>query len=57
MPLKKIADPPPRPCLHPEHNFPSMIVLDPGTYEYTCPGCGASRIVRVTGPSCTTLHV
>jgi hypothetical protein len=27
-------------CQHPEHNFPSMIVLDPGVWEHECPGCG-----------------
>jgi len=37
--LKKIADVP-KPCLHPCHNPPSHIVLEPGVYEYTCPGCG-----------------
>ena len=27
-------------CTHPEHNSPTMIVLQPGEYEHTCPGCG-----------------
>ena len=34
-------------CLHPNHNPPGHIVLSPGTYEYTCPGCGATQIVNV----------
>ena len=34
-------------CNHPEHDPPGFIVLQPGTYEYTCPGCGAVRIVGV----------
>jgi len=37
--LEKIKDAP-KPCLHPEHNPPTHIVLKPGTYRYTCPGCG-----------------
>lgn len=43
MPLRKIADPPKPPCRHPEHSppQPQMIDLPPGTYEHTCPGCGA----------------
>jgi hypothetical protein len=28
------------PCIHPEHNPPTHIVLEPGLYEYECPGCG-----------------
>lgn len=27
-------------CRHPSHNPPGMIVLEPGHYEYECPGCG-----------------
>jgi len=34
-------------CRHPEHEPPTMIVLQPGTYDWTCPGCGAVRTVRV----------
>lgn len=33
--------------MHPEHNPPNMIVLEPGTYEHTCPGCGAMTIFVV----------
>lgn len=44
--LEKISDKP-VPCLYPEHNFPSHIVLEPGTYKYTCPNCRQSTIVRV----------
>ena len=44
MPFKKIKDDerwaPPKLCMHPEHNPPGMIVLQPGTYEYSCPACG-----------------
>jgi hypothetical protein len=45
MPFKKIEEPDkwnpgPEPCWHPEHNPPMHIVLEPGTYAYTCPGCG-----------------
>lgn len=38
--LRKIADLPKPPCRHPEHNPPSMIVLEPGVYEHICPACG-----------------
>jgi hypothetical protein len=37
----KIADLKPQEiCRHPEHNPPTMIVLEPGVYEHTCPNCG-----------------
>lgn len=35
-------------CSDPEHNPPTMIVLEPGSYEYTCPTCG--RLVFFTVP-------
>ena len=40
--LKKIDDGKwvKNPCLCPEHNPPMHIVLEPGTYEHTCPLCG-----------------
>jgi hypothetical protein len=37
--LRKIGDSE-QVCLSPEHNPPSHIVLEPGTYEYVCPSCG-----------------
>ena len=50
MPFKKLPDAeqwnPPKACRHPEHNPPTMIVLQPGTYEWSCPACG--HTVRVT---------
>lgn len=39
MTLKKIAEAP-KPCTSSEHNPPSMMVYEPGTYEYACPSCG-----------------
>ena len=51
MPLRKIADVT-LPCTHSEHNPPSMIVLDPGTYEHTCPGCGAKVVFMVGAVVC-----
>ena len=57
--MKKIADVPSileqtawyykdrPPCLHPEHNPPTNIVLDPGVYEHECPSCGHSQIVTI----------
>lgn len=32
-------------CRHPEHNPPGHIVLQPGVYEYTCPGCGRTQTI------------
>lgn len=28
-----------RPCKHPEHNPPSMMVYEPGEWEHECPSC------------------
>ena len=36
-------------CHHPEHNPPGHIVLQPGAYEYECPGCG--RISHINVPA------
>jgi hypothetical protein len=49
MPLKKIKDLS-KPCLNPEHNPPMHIVLEPGVYEHTCPGCGKTQIFTVRRP-------
>ena len=54
MTLRKIRNLPEteRPCSHPEHNPPGMIVLDPGVYEHTCPACGKrTEFVVPYGPS------
>lgn len=48
--LKKIEDF--KPCLSPEHNPPSNIVLSPGKYEYTCPSCGEKTIFSVPLITC-----
>ncbi len=48
MPLKKLRDEKP-PCMHPEHNPPSHMVLSPGEYEYTCPHCGHKVVFSVGG--------
>jgi hypothetical protein len=52
VPLRKLEEIPKwraqqAPCTHPEHNPPGNIVLEPGTYEHTCPSCGAKRLFRV----------
>jgi len=39
-------------CRHPEHRFPTHICLEPGTYEYACPGCGGVRIFTVPRITC-----
>lgn len=49
MPMKKVADwPKPKRCRHPEHKPPTMVVLEPGFYEHTCPACG--EVTPVTVP-------
>lgn len=46
--IRKIADfPREKICRHPEHKPPSMIVLDPGVYEHTCPGCSEIIIFNI----------
>jgi hypothetical protein len=53
MPLKKIRDITPQErCIHPDHNFPSMILLSPGVWEHTCPKCG--KVTTVTVPARTS---
>jgi len=44
--IKKIADLK-QPCLHPEHDPPSHMVLEPGIYEHTCPNCGRKMTFTV----------
>jgi hypothetical protein len=36
-----------RPCMHPEHNPPSHIVLQPGLHVWVCPGCGQETSIAV----------
>jgi hypothetical protein len=45
MPLERIDDDgryaeKERSCINSEHNPPMHMVLEPGTYKYTCPSCG-----------------
>lgn len=49
--MRKTADLPNKPCLHPEHNPPGHIVLPGGIYEHTCPGCGQTRQIIVEEPT------
>ena len=44
--LRKIYDTP-KPCTNPGHSPPSHIVLPPGGYEHTCPGCGEKAVFEV----------
>jgi hypothetical protein len=36
-------------CHHAEHNPPTHMVLRPGIYEHTCPGCGVATMFTVHG--------
>ena len=47
--LRKISGAEPAPCMHPEHEPPMFIVLEPGVYEHTCPGCGRKVVFTVPG--------
>ena len=40
------------PCLHPEHNPPTHIHLEPGVYEYVCPACGRTTTFSVPSITC-----
>lgn len=35
------------PCKSSEHNPPSHMFLEPGTYVWTCPSCGKSTVIIV----------
>ena len=52
MPIRKISDDVypilDQPCLSPEHNPPTYVVYEPGTYEWTCPECTHKTIIRVS---------
>jgi hypothetical protein len=61
MPIRRLPDDDPRakeygpPCLSTEHNPPSHMVLQPGTYEYICPSCGRKTVFHVYGSYCSTV--
>lgn len=38
-----------RPCRNPSHNPPTHMVLAPGRYRHTCPGCGVATEFSVLG--------
>jgi len=41
-----------KPCLSPQHNPPSMIVLPPGRHTWQCPACGHEVTFTVDGIIC-----
>ncbi len=48
MTIKKIETwPKLKICRHPEHNPPAHIVLEPGSYSHTCPGCGKEQVFTI----------
>ena len=54
MPLKRLDDPRDlyrKPCRSLSHDPPSMIYLESGTYEWTCPACGTSVTFTVSHPA------
>lgn len=57
MPLERLTDDDKdwvdtKPCLNKEHNPPMHIVLRPGTYRHTCPGCGRKQTFTVPAKIC-----
>ena len=58
MPTRKIpeTDRWPLPCVHPEHNPPSLQVFEPGLYEHICPACGARQMFRVNPLTATEIR-
>jgi hypothetical protein len=44
----------PAPCSSPDHEFPSMIVLEPGVWEHVCAGCGRRTQVVIPLVTCRT---
>lgn len=48
MPTEIIKDDDlPKPCLHPQHDPPGMIVIPPGhKMVHTCPACGQQSVCR-----------
>ena len=53
MTLIKVADAQ-QPCMNPSHDPPSNMVLPPGTYQHTCPGCGNKVTFTVGGTYCAS---
>ena len=57
MSLVRIGDAPEKydtkDCAHLEHYPPMMINLEPGVYQYTCPGCGYSTRFTIYKDSIT----
>jgi len=51
--LRKIKDAE-KTCLSSEHNPPSQIVLESGTYEYVCPSCGKRTEFTVPMVTCAS---
>jgi len=41
MTTVKISEPP-KVCMSKDHNPATHVVRSPGTYQHTCPSCGAS---------------
>ena len=53
MPTRKIKDLKRfNPCMHPEHDPPSMMVFEPGVYEHECPACHRVITFTVHGTYC-----
>lgn len=57
MTLRKVGDNPDwmterqSECRSPSHDPPSMIVLENGLWEHTCPDCGKKTAFRVNRPT------
>lgn len=52
MPMRQLSpepgfDPAARPSCRAAQHEPPVVALRPGTYEWTCPACGARRVFSV----------
>ena len=43
-------------CSHPDHNPPSHMVFQPGSYEHVCSGCKRKMMFTVNGIYCNAVR-
>ena len=41
-----------KPCMSPEHNPPTHVVLNDGVHVWECPSCGKTTYLVITNPTC-----
>ena len=50
--LRRVGGGPRGSCPSPSHGPPSMVALEPGEWEWTCPDCGGVTRFAVSGVVC-----